>query len=147
MQDELGEQCRREVIELHAFFQGWLGGVLPEDEETFARFTDAIGPEMMLVSTDGQLLSHDSLVAWIQHAYGSEPGFRLWVENIQVRKAIGGVAVVLYEEWQDRAAGRNVRQSTALFEVHKAAPNGVRWLHVHETRLDEGTVKRQQEKI
>ena len=136
MSDGIAEQCRREVIELHAFFEGWIGGVLPEDEKTFARFTDAIGPSMMLVSTDGQLLSHDRLITWIRKAHGSEPDFRLWVENIQIQQVIGGIVLVVYEEWQDRAAGQNGRQSTALFEEHRTAPNGVRWLHVHETRLE-----------
>lgn len=138
------ERCSREIVELHQFFEAWLGGRLPKNKKSFSRFTDATAPSMMLVSTGGTLLSYDQLVAWIYDADGSEPGFRLWVEQIETRQVVDSIALMVYEEWQDRSTGRNVRQSTALFEQWEGAPNGVRWLHVHETTMPQANEERTQ---
>lgn len=135
LEESFAARCRREIVELHQFFEEWLSGKLPMDKRTFSRFTDATAPSMMMVSTEGGLLGYDQLVDWIYNAHGSEPGFALWVEKIETRGVFDSVALMTYEEWQDRARGRNVRQSTALFEEWQDAPNGVRWLHVHETAL------------
>ena len=32
------DACIREIIELHAFFQAWLDGSLPNSDEVFVRF-------------------------------------------------------------------------------------------------------------
>ncbi len=133
--DDFVGRCRREIVELHQFFEDWLSGKVPKDKKTFARFTDATALSMNLVSTDGQIFGHAQLVDWIYNAHGSEPGFALWVEAIEPRGAFDSVALLTYEEWQDRTTGRTVRQSTVLFEKDQNAPNGVRWLHVHETYM------------
>lgn len=38
-----------------------------------------------------------------------------------------------YEEWQDTGQGERGRISSVLFRRRERAPNGVEWLHVHET--------------
>ncbi len=85
---DFAKRCSREIIELHQFFEAWLGGRLPKNKKTFGRFTDATAPSMMLVSTDGTLLGYDQLVEWIYDAHGSEPRFRLWVEQIEARQVV-----------------------------------------------------------
>ncbi len=132
---DFAECCRREIVELHQFFEDWISGKLPKDKKTFTRFIDATAPGMMLVSTDGQVLDYDQLVDWIYNAHGSEPEFALWVEVIEPHGIFDSVALLTYQEWQERTGGRNVRRSTVLFEKNQDAPNGVRWLHVHETYI------------
>jgi hypothetical protein len=92
---------------------------------------------MMLITTGGKILGHEQLIDWIYNAHGSEPGFALWVEAISLRGTFGSMALLTYKEWQGRTEGRNVRMSTALFEEYPDAPNGVRWLHVHESFIEE----------
>jgi hypothetical protein len=131
------ERCNREIVELHQFFENWLSGKLAKHELAFARFTTAIAPSMTLITTEGKILGYEQLVDWIDSAHGSEPGFALWVEEIALRGTFGPVALLTYEEWQDRTEGRNVRLTTVLFEEYLDAPNGVRWLHVHESSMKE----------
>jgi hypothetical protein len=127
------QRCAREIEELHTFFVAWFTGTIPRTEANFARFTAAIAPDFALISPGGALLEHEDLVAWIRDAYGSRTHFRIWIENFRLRRQLDGAAVVTYEEWQESDDGVTARLSTAVFLSDPSAPNGVRWLHVHET--------------
>ena len=48
---------------------------------------------------------------------------------------MGDRALVMYEEWHSLKGEESARLSTVLFEKRAGAPNGVAWLHVHETWL------------
>ena len=60
---------------------------------------------------------------------------RIWIENFEVRAVVGDVAVVSYEEWQEIAGQPRGRISSGVFRVRAGTPNGVEWLHLHETWL------------
>ena len=130
-------QCAREIEELHAFFVAWFTGAIPQTVTNFTRFTGVIASDFALISPGGALLERAALVAWIQNAYGSRAGFKIWIENFHLRRQLDGAAVVTYEEWQETADGVTARLSTAVFLADAHTPNGVRWLHVHETWMDD----------
>ena len=46
---------------------------------------------------------------------------------------IDELALATYEEWQEIDGKINARLSTVLLRAKADAPNGVEWLHVHET--------------
>jgi hypothetical protein len=48
---------------------------------------------------------------------------------------VGDILLVTYEEWQQSGDQTTARLSTALFRDKPDAPNGLEWLHVHETWL------------
>ena len=132
----LQDACFQEVVDLHTFFQGWLGGVLPDDDAVFARFAAANDPAFTLISPDGSIADSVETSAWIRAAHGTRRGFRLWTDAHRMHFQDGNIALVTYREWQMRDDATNVRLSTALFRIAPAAPNGVAWVHVHETWLD-----------
>jgi hypothetical protein len=108
---------------------------MAQNEANFARFTGATAKDFHLVSPAGAMADRTQAEAWIWEMHNTRPDWRLWVEKVQVTAQRAGFWIVTYEEWQESPAGRTVRFSSALLEEAPAAPNGLRWLHVHETWL------------
>ena len=122
-----------------------------------ARFSDVLAEGFRIVTPDGRTVERAPLLAGLRaaHASRTEPTMRIWVDNIEARPAGGGLWIVGYQEWQQREgeAARG-RQSTAVMRARPKsartgsartgsggtgvpAPNGIEWLHVHETWLSD----------
>ncbi len=57
---------------------------------------------------------------------------------MRLREAGEELVAATYEEWQSGEEKKDDRISTVVFcRVPEAAPNGLRWLHVHETWVSE----------
>ncbi len=128
--------CRREIVELHDFFQGWLDGSLPAAEAVFARFLLATAPAFTLIGPDGRAADRSATAAWIRAAHGTRPGFHLWTDDHVLRAAGDDWALATYREWQMHNGVTTVRFSTALLQSDAGAPGGLCWVHVHETWLE-----------
>jgi hypothetical protein len=139
MTQRLERRCRNEVIELHRFFADWYNGAIDETDELFSRLEMALGEGLLLISPDGRKTLREPLLAGLRRAYGShqhDPSpFRIWIRNLNVTPLGDGIALVTYEEWQQNAGKTTARLSSALFRHQPERPNGVEWLHVHETWL------------
>jgi hypothetical protein len=127
------DQCVQEVIDLHAFFQAWLRGELADRAEVFSRFIDAVAPEFTLISPTGQAARLPETAEWIRRAHGARPGVKLWTDEHTAHFAADGAALLTYREWQTWNGATTLRISSALLRRAPAAPNGVAWLHIHET--------------
>jgi hypothetical protein len=135
-------RCQAEVSELHRFFEDWFNGAVPADDETFARFAGVMGEGFVIVTPEGRAVERDTLIEGLRGSHGrwrleGKGGGRIWIENVDVRHAGDGMTAVTYEEWQEVDGRVRGRISTALFRAKKGAPNGIEWLHVHETWLPE----------
>jgi hypothetical protein len=122
----------REIEELHAAFSVWMGpGAGPE---IFARFEAAFAPEFTMVGPSGKRLDRAGVLAMLnanRAAFGA--GFGIKIEA-PVKLAQGPAFVCVgYDEIQAGRPGPSQRRATALFRPEPAAPNGLRWLAVHET--------------
>lgn len=135
--DDATEACREEILELHRFFQDWVLGVLPNDDEAFARLTGVLTNGFAIVSPDGRIDRREALVEGIRARHGAERdrGYRIWIENVQLRTTKNQLHIVVYEEWQETEGSVKGRLSTAILIDRKGTPNGVAWMHVHETWL------------
>lgn len=131
----LAQRAVQEVIDQHAFFEQWLDGALPDTDAAFARFAWATDPAFTLIGTDGNCAAADETGAWIRAAHGSRPGFTLWTDEHTVRWSSDQSVLVTYREWQTRDGVTTCLIATALFCANAQCPNGVAWLHVHETWL------------
>lgn len=131
------EACEREAREFHEFLEGWLSGAAPETDAAFAR-TDALAAPFEIVGPDGDRRDRAALLADLRAAHGSRPSLTVEVRDVRRRVAEGDLALVTYRERQADDEGTAVRLASALFGNDPGAPNGVSWLHVHETWLDGG---------
>ncbi len=130
-------RCIVEVQELHRFFQVWFAGEVADTDEEFGRFSQTIADTFTIVGPDGGVTDCATIKQALRNAHSAGP-FEIWIENPQVRALGDGVMLVLYEEWQIRESNKTARQSSALFRPKPQAPNGVEWLHVHETWIGSG---------
>ncbi len=136
-QNAMDDACKKEVIELHRFFQDWNQGKLAKTEDQFRRFSGAVASDFEIVSPGGGSMSKTEILGRVREGHGSSQGtdFRIWIENFSSRPIGDGLLLVTYEEWQSQDGKDIGRVSTAVFRREPGAPNGVVWLHVHETWL------------
>ncbi|HEX5690271.1 MAG TPA: hypothetical protein VFX76_09730, partial [Roseiflexaceae bacterium] len=87
-----------EIVELHAFFQEWLDGSLPESDPAFARLPNSLDPDFTLISPSGEAGTREELLRQLRAAHASRPNWRMWIERAQLRADSGDVLVASYEE-------------------------------------------------
>lgn len=127
---------RDEIEELHDFFQGWLGGELPDDEATFARMDEAMAEDFTFVTTAGDLLDRAAVVGGVRSAHGARPGLRIDIRRPRLLQARDDRWLAVYQEWQRVDGDADGRTSTVLFRRDAAAPRGLAWVHVHESPIE-----------
>jgi len=131
----------REVTDLHAFFEAWLGGTVADTDAVFSRVERALGATFTMVSPGGARLRRPEVIGWLRGAHGSrsEQGpFRIAAVEPELLLLRPPLVVVGYVE--EQAAGGEVtrRRSTAVFEASEGE-EGVRWLALHETWIGPGS--------
>lgn len=134
---ELAIAARKEIEDLHAFFVGWFSGSLSDDDDTFQRgFARRFEPGFLLIPPAGTQMPLAKLSGAIRSGHGTNPEFRIEIRNVTLRREIGKVAVLTYEEWQRNAKAstppNNARIATVLLKPDRVAPGGFAWLHIHE---------------
>jgi hypothetical protein len=133
------DRCAREIVELHGFFEGWFNDEL--DDAAFTRLEQALATDFVMVTPDGRVVERRTLLEGLRGARGAwtggrdRPGGRIRVENVRAQWIGSGVAVLTYEEWQDRDGVARGRLSSVVMRPRDDAPNGVEWVHLHETWL------------
>jgi hypothetical protein len=125
--------CEREIRSLHAFFESSFSGT----GETGKRAHRALGPEFEMVAPDGESLDRETVLEGIEASAGEYgPEFAIEVRNLRTVDRTEDRCVVRYEEHQSNPD--SARVSTAVFAPEVDAPEGVRWVHLHETWLPGG---------
>lgn len=117
-----------EVIRLHQFFDDWYNG-LPG--LSIAPFADAMDPRFTIVTPEGNVLGHSSIVAAVENGFG-KGGISITVENFHVED-LGTVVVCRYDEIHETPQEVTRRISTAVMVIDQDTPGGYRWVTVHET--------------
>jgi hypothetical protein len=126
---------QKEIVELHEFFQGWLGGGMAPTEEEFYRLEEVLAEGFTLITPDGRHLERDPLLQGLRESAGARSGVRIWIEEPHLHHEGKTLLIASYQEWQQEKGSPRARVSTVVFRPKKALPNGVEWLHVHETWL------------
>ncbi|NDJ34560.1 MAG: hypothetical protein GYB64_07810 [Chloroflexi bacterium] len=124
-----------EIRELHDFFAAWFNGTL--NETRFVRFTDVLAMDFTMITPDARAVrARDDVLDDVRGGYASRTGMRIWIEDVRLLHTIGEVLVVSYIEKQAVDDRETARRSTVLFAPQDDTPNGLLWLHVHETWIE-----------
>jgi len=126
---------RAEILELHAFFEGWLTGALPQTERAFARVEEVLAEGFVLIGPDGRRAGRERILRELRSAHGSRPFLHIRIENPVLHHEAGELLLAGYDEVQQRAGSSKTRRSSAVFVRRAGRPNDMEWLHVHETWL------------
>ncbi len=136
--------CEMEIVDLHRFFVAWMSGSLVRTAAEFSRFADVLDEDFVIVSPRGIITERLALIDGLEKAHGGRAGgdevFRIWIEKARMRPLADDLCLTVYEEWQHVGETTTGRLSSALFGLRPGTPNGVAWLHVHETWLPSDTV-------
>lgn len=124
-----------EIQELHAFFVQWFRGELPNTDEAFARLESVLAEDFSLVTPGGEILDRAPLLASIRNDHGQREGFAIEIREPLLKAQSGSVLVATYEEWRQADGDQTARFCTVVFRTRPGTPNGLAWLHVHETWL------------
>lgn len=134
--EALRARCEDEVLELHRFFQAWYRGEIDADGEAFGRVSEVLAEGFHLVSPEGEMVARSDILAAIRRSHASKPAdFVIRTERCHFRAGGRGLGVVTYEEWHEEEGKSRGRISTAVLQDRADAPQGVEWVHVHETWL------------
>jgi len=125
-----------EIIQLHQFFQDWFNGEIEPSEENFSRLSDVLADSFKLVSPDGQVLQRKPLLDGLEQAHNTRRGMRIWIEDMRVLHWFDELVLAIYQEWQQIEGKTTSRLSSVLFVRKPGTPNGLEWLHVHETWME-----------
>ncbi|MFV9673230.1 MAG: hypothetical protein ACNYZH_08385 [Acidimicrobiia bacterium] len=123
-----GAAFESEVRELHAFFERWFAGTAEPGE---LERLDVLDDSFHMIGPDGRLQNVDRVRSAIADAYGHRP-MQIEIRNVQVHPS---APVGTYEEWQTIDGSITGRTSSAVMKADPLAPNGLRWMHLHETWL------------
>jgi len=123
-----------EIRQLHQFFQDWYRGNLADAD--FQRFAGVMGEDFEIILPDAAILARQRIIDAVRGQKGSDAQAELWIDNVRVVHQDDAFIIATYEEWQGRAGQpARGRLSTVVFRPDSDAPNGLVWLHVHETWL------------
>ena len=125
-----------EITQLHQFFVDWYCGKLPLREEHFIRLTSVLADGFTLITPEGSSLDKQTIIETIRYSYDSRKDFHIWIENIKIKLQVNDLVLATYEEWQESQGKTTSRVSTVLFRERSGTPNGLIWVHVHETWMD-----------
>ncbi len=132
----LARAALREVADLHAFFEAWLGGTAPQTKAAFARLDRALAEGFTMVTPDGARHPRAAVVEGLRQAHGSKAAFgpfRIVIAEVELLHLARPLVVLGYMEEQTLGGTIGRRRSTALFEAVPAANDRVQWLALHET--------------
>jgi hypothetical protein len=121
---------------MHEAIERWF---VTGDDDAFDRLAGVLAPEFVIVVPGGSAVDRDALLAGLADAGGSraddDPVFGIEIRHVEPRLTGDGYCLVTYEEWQSGDGDETGRVSSALFRPADGAPEGVEWVHLHETWL------------
>jgi len=127
---DLSSPCLRLALDAHAHIEQWIGQT-DAPASVLTALLGSFAPAFTMITTDGQRLPHGALPALFSGLRGSRPGLKIQIDELTVRYADGGSAVLTYRERHTWNGGATQRRATALF---MAGEDGQpQWAHLHET--------------
>ena len=130
---DVEERCEAEIVELHRFFEDWFNERAGRLDLT--RLSEVLAPDFTMINTDGRLTRRRALLDGLDAARGAKNGLRISIEETTVLSHVGEVVLAVYEESQELNGQKNRRSSSVMFRENPKKPNGLEWIHVHETWL------------
>ena len=132
----LVDDVRREVVDLHVFFTAWFNGTA-DRSELDARFISRLHPDLIFVPPEGKVMQAKHLRAGFEHAYGTNPDFKIQIRDVAVRFESGEQVLATYTEWQIGAKASAYSNNARFSSVLLNKGNPFQWLHIQETWLPE----------
>lgn len=119
----------REIDDLHAVFEAYFLGTV----DALDRVEEVLADDFTLVGAHGVTSDRAATMAAIRDGHGHTEALRIVCSGHRLLWEADDVIVAAYVETHELADRSNHRQSTVVFRRDATAPNGLRWVRVHET--------------
>ncbi len=120
---------REEIDQLHAFFEAYFTG----EETSLDRVDAALAPAFTIVGPHGVETDRDGTLKMLADGHAHTDSLTITTTDHRLLFESEDMAVATYVEHHELSDRTNQRLSTVVFVADSAAPNGLRWLRVHET--------------
>lgn len=124
----------REIVELHEFFEAYF---LAEVHST-DRFESVLEPDFTMIGPTGDVSDRGQVIDAVRAGHGHTSSLSIAISDAELLAERPGLVVARYVETHHLADRSNHRITTVAFTARDDMPNGVAWLHAHETWLDRG---------
>ncbi|BBN09473.1 sucrose-6-phosphatase [Marchantia polymorpha subsp. ruderalis] len=126
-----------EIVEFQLLFERWFKGAVENSDEVFQRLKATLLPECVLVNPWGVQVKPLVAIEMARPLYGSLKGknFRIWIDRIRINQISEEVWAVQFDKWLKSDKELSCRLTSGLLKKKDGTPNGVAWLHIHETWL------------
>lgn len=121
-----------EITELHEFFEALFSG----RETSLERAESALAADFTIVGPDGHESSRAQTIEMLEAGRDQRTDLDMSTSDHRLLVDTDDVIVAGYIEHHHAPDGDTHRQSTVVFVPDTDAPNGVRWLRVHETWIN-----------
>jgi hypothetical protein len=126
---DIGARAASEIIDLHVLLQDWFCGTgAPDADVVLGHFAT----DFTMITPTGVLVTYAQFAAGFAALRGTRPGLVMAVDDIVIRHAGDGCALVGYRERQTQGSAATIRLSSALLieRPDRAMPV---WRHLQET--------------
>ena len=124
----------REVVDLHAFFEAWLGGTAPNTDAEFPRLDAVLAESFTMVSPDGRRLSRADVTGSLRKAHGAGEGRGpSGSSSSNPRSCMCRPPLIAVRYVEETAPDTITRRSLPLSSRLCRTTERVRWLALHET--------------
>jgi hypothetical protein len=130
------QRCHMEIARLHVTIEAWMAGSIPDTDEAYASFSEAMADDFEIIAPSGKRSNQKQIIAAFRTAHGSRTAdFSIAIRSIRTRMVSPPLALLTYEEWQYEGGQASARISSVLLRDDPARPGGVAWVHLQETWL------------
>lgn len=127
-------EWRQEIVDLHEHFEAYFLGTI----DSLERVEIALADDFTIAGPDGSISDRAQTLAALRDGHAHSESMKIVISAMNPLVENGALVVASYIESHELALRSNHRLSTVVFRCDDAAPNGVRWVRVHETWLDRG---------
>jgi len=122
-----------EINELHEVFVDHFLGTT----NNLARVEAALAEDFSIVSPSGRTATRQDTLDGLAAAHAQHATFTITIDAPELIFESGELLVASYIERQVIAQQSSARQSTVVFRIEPSGPNGLRWVRVHETWIEQ----------
>ncbi len=120
-----------EIDELHAWFEAYFLAL----ESSTDRMEVALASGFTMTDPSGATSSRQEVIATVVAGHGHAESLVIETSDHRLIHAGDEVIVAGYTETHHLRDRRNDRRTTVVFVADSQGPNGLRWLHAHETSI------------
>ena len=136
---KLKDQTFQEVRDIHAFLERWYNGEVEKTEDNLARYGNVLDLGYQAVDPHGAIIRRALALDTLRGTYGkwrdsAEPG-KIEIANLELRFILDSLVAVTFDEYHSANNRTRRLKTTAVLRVRHGTPNGVEWLHTHQSDL------------